>query len=287
MEIFVKIETFFDGGTYTLSYVVYDIESKLALIIDPVLSYEPATSKTNTDFCDKMINFIKANSLTPRWIIETHAHADHLTAAKYLKDTFTGSKTLIGERITEVQATFKPIFNLQDLKTDGSQFDKLLKDNEEFSLGSLNVKVINTPGHTPACISLLINNEVVFTGDCLFMEDYGTGRCDFPAGSAQELYDSVFNKLYKLDDHIKTYTGHDYQPGGRELKWHSTIKIQKEKNIHLTANTTKEDFVKFRNTRDASLRQPKLILPSVQYNIASGNLDPENNGQVYFKLPLS
>lgn len=284
----MKMEVFYDGATFTLSYLLWDESSKDAVLIDPVLNYDQASSKTSTFGADKIIKFVLENNLKLQWIFETHAHADHLTGAQYFKEKLPGLKIAISEKISIVQETFKPIYNLQNLKTDGSQFDYLLKDNEEIKISeNLKIKTINTPGHTPACTSFLVNDEALFTGDLIFMEDYGTGRCDFPAGDATDMYNSITQKVYTLPDEVKIYPGHDYQPAGRELKWESSVGIQKKNNLHLKEGTTKEEFIKFRQDRDATLNAPKLLLPSVQYNIVTGKIEPESNGKKYLKLPLT
>lgn len=282
----MKIETLFDQTTFTLTYIVYDEQSKDALVIDPVLNYDAASSSITFDQIEKIENFIKTNKLKLNYVFETHAHADHLSSSDELKKKFPGLKVAISERITEVQDVFKGVFNLETLKTDGSQFDILLKDGQVFKAGSIEIKVIATPGHTPACTSFLIEDNL-FTGDLIFMPDYGTGRCDFPAGSATDLYESVANKVYTLPDTTKVFVGHDYQPGGRELRWESTVGESKEKNIQLTAGTTKEDYIKFRNDRDATLNAPKLLLQSVQVNINAGVFpEAEDNGLSYLKMPI-
>lgn len=282
----MKVETFFDKATYTLTYVVYDSNTKDSIIIDSVLDYDPGSSKTSMVSVDKVYNFIKENDLKVHLIMETHAHADHLSGAPELKKRFPSAKTAISEKITLVQSTFSKIFNFKGFKNDGSQFDVLLKDGQIVEAGNIKIKIIATPGHTPACTSFLIN-DMVFTGDSLFMPDFGTGRCDFPAGDAGVMYDSIKNKLYTLPDSTKVYTGHDYQPGGRELKFQSTIGEEKEKNIHLKKDTTKEAYVDFRTARDKTLAAPNLLLQSVQVNINAGHFpSQEDNGVSYLKMPI-
>jgi glyoxylase-like metal-dependent hydrolase (beta-lactamase superfamily II) len=282
----MQIETFYDPATYTLTYLVFDANSKDALVIDPVLDYNNAASKISTESLDKLETYIKDNKLNLQWVLETHAHADHLSSSQYIKERFPGVKVAIGKHITKVQEVFKGVFNFEDMATDGSQFDKLLDEGETLQVGPLEVKTIFTPGHTPACASYLIG-DAVFTGDAIFMPDYGTGRCDFPAGCAEDLYDSIKNKLYELPDETRVFVGHDYQPGGREVKWQTTIGEEKKSNIHLKADTDKKDYVSFRNKRDATLDAPKILLPSVQFNIRAGNYPPaEGNGTVYFKFPV-
>lgn len=282
----MKIEAFYDPQTYTVTYIVFDPESKDAVIIDPVLDYEPWASQISFENLEKYKAFIQAQDLKLHYILETHAHADHLSSSQYLKEAYPMAKIGIGENITKVQEVFKGLFNFKDLKTDGSQFDQLFGEGETFSAGSLEFKVINTPGHTPACISFLID-DAVFTGDSLFMEDYGTGRCDFPGGNSADMYVSIHDKLYHLPDETRVFVGHDYQPGGREVKYESTIGISKEKNPFLQAETSADDFVTRRNSRDSSLKAPVLLLPSVQVNINAGAFPaPEDNGLSYLKIPL-
>lgn len=281
------IETFYDPATFTLTYVVFDENTKDAVVIDPVLDYDPLSSQTSTKSADEVVDFVKKNNLNLKWVLETHAHADHLSASQYLKNNL-GAKIAIGERIKEVQGVFKNVFDLPTtFRADGSQFDELLKDGQSLEAGSLRVGVISTPGHTPACVTFKVD-DAVFTGDALFMEDYGTGRCDFPKGSAEQLYESVHDKLYNLPDNTRVFVGHDYQPGGRELKYETTIGISKQKNIQLRTETTREEYVAFRNNRDAGLTAPRLLFQSVQVNIDAGKL-PEThaNGLRYFRMPLN
>lgn len=281
------VKEFFDKATWTLTYVVHDADTKDAVIIDPVWDYDPAASKMSTHSADAVLDYVKRNSLKVHYILETHAHADHVSGSQILKKHIPGAKVGIGAKITDVQKVFKNVFNLdQDFPTDGSQFDLLLEEEKTLKAGSLTIETIYTPGHTPACASYVIADNV-FTGDALFMPDYGTGRCDFPAGSADALYTSVHEKLYKLPDHYKVFVGHDYLPNGRELRFESTIGEEKEHNVQLRATTNREQFVEFRNSRDQKLAAPRLLLPSVQVNIAAGNLPKaEDNGTRYLKVPL-
>lgn len=282
----MKIETIFDPNTFTLTHIGYDSESKDCFVIDPVLDFDPQSSNISFESLDKVEKFIRENGLKLLYIIETHAHADHLSAASFLKRRFPKSKTAIGQNIKIVQETFKDIFNLDSLSTDGSQFDKLIKDGEIIQIGSLQLKAIFTPGHTPACTCFLADN-ILFSGDSLFMPDFGTGRCDFPAGSAQDLYTSIHDKLYTLPDETKVYVGHDYGTGGREIEWQTTIGLSKKNNVQLKEKTTREEFVDFRSKRDATLKEPKLIYQSIQVNIDAGNLPKaQSNGQSYLKTPL-
>ncbi|TDJ05625.1 MAG: MBL fold metallo-hydrolase [Deltaproteobacteria bacterium] len=283
----MEVKTFFDGETFTLTYVVYDPQSRDGVIIDSVLNYDPNSGKVTTESVDEAVEFINGHEIKLHYILETHAHADHITGSQKLKEYFPDAKIGIGANITTVQETFKDVFNLKDLKTDGGQFDILFEDNQELLAGSLTIHILNTPGHTPACLSYLIG-EKVFTGDALFMPDYGTGRCDFPAGSAENLYDSITNRLYTLPDETEVYVCHDYMPRGRELKYKSTIGEEKTANIQLTGETLREDYIKFRTERDRNLRAPRLLLPSIQMNILAGRRpQPEDNGTSYLKLPIS
>lgn len=281
------VREFFDKATWTLTYVVYDEETKDAIVIDPVWDYDPASSRMNTASVDDLVSFIRDHQLKVHYILETHAHADHFSGAQVLKERLPGAKVGIGSRIVDVQKIFQNVFNLDsDFETDGSQFDVLLEDGASLRAGSLALQVLHTPGHTPACSSYIIG-ESVFTGDALFMPDSGTGRCDFPLGSAEELYKSVHTKLYALPDHYQVYVGHDYMPGGRALSFVSTIGEEKRKNIQLTMETSKDQFVVFREARDKTLAAPRLLLPSVQVNIAAGCLPkPEINGTRYLKIPV-
>ena len=284
----MQIKHFFDPDTYTLSYVVYDDVSKDAVIIDPLLDYEPQGAKISHRSLESLLKFIDEQSLNILFILETHAHADHLTAAQDLKRDFPKAVLAIGEHITIVQSTFKKIFNFHSsFKTDGSQFDRLLKEGEIVQAGTLRFKVIFTPGHTPACASYLFE-DALFVGDALFMPDYGTGRCDFPAGSAEDLYASIKEKIYTLPAQTRIFVCHDYQPNGRKLEFQTTVGEEKEKNIQLKESTQKTEFVKFRSDRDKTLSAPKLLLPSIQVNIDAGKLpEPEENGRRYLKIPLS
>lgn len=283
----MEVKTLFDSATFTLTYIVYDEETKDGIIIDSVLNYNPNSGKITTRSIDEAMEFINSENINIHYILETHAHADHLTGSQKLKELMPNAKIGIGAKIKVVQETFKDFFNLKDLETDGSQFDILLEDGQEINAGSLTLKVLSTPGHTPACLSFLIGDKV-FTGDALFMPDFGTGRCDFPAGSAEDLYDSVTEKLYTLPDSTQVFVGHDYMIGGRALKYMTTIGDSKAENIQLQGDTSKEDFIEFRTTRDKKLEAPRLLLPSIQVNILAGNRpEPEDNGTSYLKLPIT
>ncbi|MFN8790419.1 MAG: MBL fold metallo-hydrolase [Bdellovibrionales bacterium] len=282
------VQEFFDPATSTLTYVAFDANSRDAVVIDPVWDYEPASSTLSKESSDRLIHYIRQNELKLHFILETHAHADHVSGAQILKAAFPNTKVAIGTLIQEVQQTFKKIYHFEkEFPTDGRQFDLLLEDGSTLKAGTLSIKTISTPGHTPACASYLIG-DALFTGDALFMPDSGVGRCDFPAGSAKQLYDSIHGKLYQLPDSTRVFVGHDYQPGGRSLQFQSTIGTQKKSNIQLRAETTKEEFVEFRTKRDATLSAPRLLLPSLQININAGHLfPPESDGKVYLKIPLS
>ncbi len=282
-----SIQEFFDKDTWTLTYVVFDEATRDAIIIDPVWDYNPASSKLTQASVEKVLHFIQSQQLKIHSILETHAHADHLSGSQLLKQKFAGSKVGIGARITEVQKVFQKVFDLNpDFKTDGSQFDILMEEGRPLKAGSLTIETLATPGHTPACVSYIIG-DAVFTGDALFMPDYGTGRCDFPAGSADDLYTSIHEKLYKLPDSMKVFVGHDYLPNGRPLAFQSTIGEEKAKNYQLSEATSRQQFVAFRNNRDKSLGAPQLLLPSVQVNIDAGHLPkPSASGTSFLKIPL-
>lgn len=284
----MRIEAFYDKTTGTLTYVVFDDVTKDAIVIDPVLDYEPQSSSTATIAVDKVLAFLQDRTLDVKMIAETHAHADHLSGAQFVKEKYPDAQIAIGEGITRSQEVFKKVFDLpEDFPTDGRQFDRLLRDGEKVQIGSLSFEVIATPGHTPGCCSYRFGKQV-FTGDALFMPDYGTGRCDFPGGSAADQFDSVTRRLYTLPDDTLTYVGHDYMPGGRELKYSATIAEQKEGNGHLRATTSKEDFVRNKEAADATKSAPRLLFQSVQVNIDAGRLpDPEKNEIRYLKIPIN
>ncbi len=280
------VKELFDPATFTLTYVVYDPATRDAVVIDPVLDYDPLASQTSTSSVEAVSTFIASEKLRVHYVLETHAHADHLSSSQFLKRRFD-AKVAIGARITDVQKVFKDLFDLPDLATDGSQFDRLLEDGEVVKAGSLELKVIATPGHTPACVTYQIE-DAIFTGDALFIEDYGTGRCDFPRGSASDLYTSVHGKLYSLPDATRVFVGHDYQPGGRKVRSVTTIGESKKSNIQLRTDTTKDEYVRFRTERDAKLEPPRLLFPSVQVNIDAGKLPPAHaNGRRYLSIPFN
>ena len=283
----MNIHHFFDPDTFTITYLVIDERSKDTVIIDPVLDFDPPSGKVEDRSLQKVLDYIKINQLNIKAILETHAHADHLSSSQILKQLYPDAVHGIGDKIKEVQKVFKKHFNLSDLKTDGSQFDLLLKDYQEIDFGSLHMKAIPTPGHTPACMSYQFG-DAVFVGDAIFMPDYGTGRCDFPGGSAHDLYQSVFKNLYTLPDSTRVFVGHDYSPGGREMRFETTIGESKKQNIQLTSHTSEKEFITFREARDKTLSAPRLLLPSIQINIEAGHLPKtESNGKSYLKLPLN
>ena len=283
----LHIEMFFDSDSSTFSYVVVDNSSGSAAIIDPVLNYDAPSGCVSTADADKMLAYIAANNLNLVWILETHAHADHLSAAHYLH-VKTAAPVAIGEGIKKVQQTFKLVFNLADeeLQANGDYFNKLFADNESFRIGNLSAQVINTPGHTNDSVSYLIEGHL-FVGDSLFMPDSGTARCDFPGGDAHILFRSI-QRIYQLPDTTQIYMCHDYQPGGRELKYQTSVAEQKAQNIHVKADTPEQEFVQKREARDKTLAVPRLIYPAVQVNIRGGQLPrAEQNGVSYIKIPLT
>ena len=281
------VQHFFDEQTNTFSYVVVDPISRKCAVIDSVLDYDAASATTKTINADLIVNYIQENSLSVEWILETHVHADHLTASQYLKECL-GGQIAISKKIAIVQETFSSIYNL-DIKYFNAQqaFDHLFADHEQFKIGELIAYNIPTPGHTPACLSYVIG-DAVFVGDTLFMPDYGTARCDFPKGSASVLFDSV-KMLYQLAENIRVFLCHDYLPEGRyQYSCESSIQAQRGTNIHINDQTTKAEFVAMRNRRDATLSMPKLILPAIQINMNGGKFpEPEENGIRYLKLPFN
>lgn len=281
-----QVHGIFDPATWTVTYVVYEKEGSACAIIDSVLDYDPKSGRTRTDTADKVIAFVREKKLHVEWILETHAHADHLTAAPYLKQHL-GGKTAIGDHIHTVQQVFKSIFNLEpEFSTDGSQFDHLLKDGEHFSIGALSVETMYVPGHTPACVAYHVG-DAVFVGDTMFMPDVGTARCDFPGGDAKTLYASV-KKILSLPEDTRLFMCHDYPPTDRPVAFESTVGEQRRKNIHVHDGISEAVFVDMRTKRDATLEMPVLILPAVQINIRAGDLPPpESNGVAYVKIPLN
>lgn len=281
------VTTFFDPITFTYSYVVRDPASQSCVIIDSVLDYDPASGRTHTASAEKIVSFVREQQLTVEWLLETHVHADHLSAASYLKQAL-GGQLAIGAHITTVQQVFAELFNVEEaFATDGSQFDRLLNEGDRLNFGELSVQVLHTPGHTPACLSYLIG-DVVFVGDTLFMPDYGTARCDFPGGDARTLYASI-QRLFELPDSTRMFMCHDYKAPGREEYCHeTTVAAERQHNIHVHQGISADEFVAMRSARDATLSMPTLILPSVQINMRAGEFPPaENNGVRYLKIPLN
>ncbi|MDO9331065.1 MAG: MBL fold metallo-hydrolase [Pseudomonas sp.] len=279
------IEAFLDPASSTYSYVIHEGAGSQCAIVDPVLDYDPAAGRTATTQADKIIAFVRKHQLQVQWLLETHAHADHLSAAPYLKDKL-GGKLAIGRRIFDVQAVFKRIFNAKDMNTDGSEFDHLLDDGELLKIGELEVSVMYTPGHTPACLTFVMGREA-FIGDTLFMPDYGSARCDFPGGDAQTLFHSI-KKILALAPDTRLHLCHDYPPEGRGPMWRTTVMEQREKNIHVHDGVTEAEFVSMRTARDKTLAMPTLLLPAIQVNVRAGRLPPpEDNGVSYLKIPVN
>ena len=280
-----RIDVFFHEPTSTLTYLVSDPESRTAVVIDPVRDFDAASGRTGWASAEEVAARVEELGVALPFAIDTHAHADHLSGLPFFKERY-GARTVIGARITEVQRLFRDLFQLgDDFPVDGSQFDVLLEDGASLEAGGLRIEAVHTPGHTPACMTWRIG-DALFVGDTLFMPDYGTARCDFPGGSAETLYDSI-RRLYALDDALRVHTCHDYRPGGRPLRWASTIGEERRTNVQLRDDTTKADYVAFRRERDAGLDMPALILPSVQVNVRAGELPPpEANGVAYLKIPL-
>jgi glyoxylase-like metal-dependent hydrolase (beta-lactamase superfamily II) len=279
------IRAFFDEPTNTVSYLVADPATKKAAIIDPVLDYDHNTGTVDTRSVETMLQVASKGGFTIEWTLETHAHADHLSSAPYIKAK-TGARIGIGEHITDVQRIFRPIFNATDLATDGSDFDHLFKDGERFQIGALNAEVFHTPGHTPADVSYKVE-DAVFVGDTLFMPDYGTARADFPGGDAHQLYRSI-KRLLALPPTTRLFMCHDYKAPGRDTyAWETTVREQRERNVHMREGVTEEDFVAMRSTRDATLAAPRLLLPSIQVNIRAGKFPrKEANGVRYLRIPV-
>ena len=281
-----QVTGFFDDATNTISYVVADEETGKAAIIDSVLDFDPASGEVRTVSADRLLSFVKEHGLRVEWILETHVHADHLTAAPHLKRN-TGAKTAIGARVCEVQSVFADIFNAEPgFAIDGSQFDLLLSDDDVLPLGNLEIRALATPGHTPACMTLVIG-DAAFVGDTLFMPDFGTARTDFPGGDAGQLYRSI-QSIFELPGDTRLFMCHDYKaPGRDEYQWETTVAEQRSSSVHVHDGVTESEFVRFRNERDATLGMPRLLLPSVQVNMRAGELPPaESNGTNYLKIPV-
>ncbi len=281
-----QVKAFFDEATFTVSYVVADPETRRAAIIDTVLDFDPASGRTSRQSADAVIAFVRQSGLEVEWLLETHVHADHLSAAPYVQQQL-GGKLAIGSNIRTVQETFGKAFNVEpEFARDGSQFDHLFKDGEQFRVGNLPATALHTPGHTPACMTYVIG-DAAFVGDTLFMPDYGTARCDFPGGDARQLYRSI-QKIFALPPQTRLFMCHDYKaPGRDDYRWETTVAEERAKNVHVHDGTTEDAFVQMRTERDAKLGMPRLILPSVQVNMRAGAMPPaEANGVRYLKLPV-
>ncbi len=281
-----KIKGFFDVETSTISYVVYDVTSKKCAVIDSVLDFDFSSGTIDYHNAEKIISFIEKMKLDLEWLIETHVHADHLSASPYIQKKL-GGKIGISEKISDIQNIFGKTFNAgTEFQRDGSQFDRLFKDNDEYKIGSIKCKVINTPGHTPACTAHVIGNSI-FVGDTLFMPDLGSARADFPGGDARELYRSI-QKILSYPEDTLIFVCHDYPPSSRKVEWVTTVGEQKKKNIHVKTSIGEDEFVKVREARDKTLKMPKLIIPSIQVNMRAGNLPPaEDSGDVFIKVPIN
>ncbi|KUO56764.1 MAG: MBL fold metallo-hydrolase [Sphingomonadales bacterium BRH_c42] len=282
-----QVKAFFDHNTYTVSYVVHDPATHEVAVIDPVLDFDPASGRTSHASADAIIGHISSNNLKVSWLLETHAHADHLSAAPYLQQKL-GGKIAIGEHITTVQKVFGGLFNLgSEFRRDGSDFDLLLADGDTFGIGNLPVTVLHVPGHTPACIAYVIG-DAAFVGDTMFMPDYGTARADFPGGDARKLFRSL-RRILALPPDTRLFMCHDYLPAGRDTYvWETTVKAEREGNVHAHDGVSEDEFVAMREARDATLEMPQLILPSVQVNMRAGHFPPaEDNGVIYLKLPVN
>jgi glyoxylase-like metal-dependent hydrolase (beta-lactamase superfamily II) len=283
----IHVEAFLDKDSETFSYVVSDIASKHAVIIDPVLDFDYKSGRTATQSAAVILSYIQQQHLIVDWVLETHAHADHLSAAPYFKQQL-GAQIGIGAQITQVQTIFKQVFNLEkEFLPNGAQFDRLFHDGEIIQVGTMQIRVIHTPGHTPADLAYLVNEEAAFVGDTLFMPDVGTSRCDFPGGSASTLFHSI-SRLLALPAETKIYVCHDYPTKGREHHYQTTVGAQRQHNIHVRDGVTEAQFVAMREARDATLAMPRLILPSIQVNIRAGHMPPaDEQGKVYLKLPIN
>ena len=282
-----SIKGFFDKDTFTVSYVVHDPATREAAIVDSVLDYDPASGRTSHASADRLIEYVAAHDLKVTWLLETHAHADHLSAAPYLQEKL-GGRIAIGQHIVTVQETFGTLFNAEpEFRRDGSDFDHLFADGDRFAIGALEAMVLHVPGHTPACIAYVIG-DAVFVGDTMFMPDYGTARADFPGGDARRLYRSV-RRVLALPPETRLFMCHDYLPAGRsEYVWESTVAAQREGNVHVHDGVSEDEFVAMREARDSQLDMPRLILPSVQVNIRAGHFPPaETNGVTYLKIPVN
>jgi glyoxylase-like metal-dependent hydrolase (beta-lactamase superfamily II) len=285
MDVKPEVKAFFDPATNTISYCVKDPSSMSCAVIDSVMDIDYAAGRITYDHADEMIDYIQSNGLTLEWIIETHVHADHLSAAPYIQQKL-GGKIGIGEKIMVVQDTFGKVFNEgTEFQRDGSQFDTLFKDGDSYRIGAMQAFAMYTPGHTPACMTHVIGNAA-FVGDTLFMPDGGSARADFPGGDAGELYDSI-QKVLSLPSEMRLFMCHDYGPNGRDIQWETTVGDEKEHNIHVGGGKTKDDFVKMRTERDATLDMPKLIIPSLQVNMRAGEIPRDKDGNPVLKVPVN
>jgi glyoxylase-like metal-dependent hydrolase (beta-lactamase superfamily II) len=286
MNVRIRTQGFFDPNTWTVSYVVWDQATRRAAVIDPVLDYDFKSGHTGTQSADQVLTCLRDNALQVDWILETHAHADHLSGARYLQER-VGGRIAIGEKIREVQATFKKLFNLErDFLPDGSQFDHLFKDDESFTIGDVPATALLVPGHTPADMAYAVDGSV-FVGDTLFMPDVGSARADFPGGDAHQLYRSM-RRLLDLPPETRMYVCHDYPPASRQPRWQTSVAEQRARNIHVRDGIGEDEFVKMRQARDATLEVPTLILPSIQVNVRAGRLPPvDDNGVAYLRIPLN
>ena len=283
----LDVTGFFDQATNTVSYIAFDPATRCCAVIDSVLDFDPASGRTSTEAADKLIARVREAGLTCEWVLETHVHADHLSAAPYVQEKL-GGRLGIGEKITVVQETFGKIFNAgTEFQRDGSQFDRLFRDGDTFKIGSIPARAMHTPGHTPACVTYVIG-DAAFVGDTLFMPDYGTARADFPGGSARELYRSI-RKVLALPPETRLFLCHDYKAPGRDrFAWETTVAEERDGNVHVRDGVSEDEFVAMREARDQTLGMPKLILPSIQVNMRGGEMPPaESDGQVYLKVPLN
>ena len=280
-----NIRAFFDEPTNTVSYLVWNPGEKRGVVIDPVLDFDPASGTVDDGSVEELLKAAEDEDIAIEWVLETHVHADHLSGAPLIKAR-TGAKVAIGEHVRDVQTIFRPIFGADDMKADGSDFDRLLGDGERFEAGGLDIEVIHTPGHTPACVSYRIG-DAVFVGDTMFMPDYGTARTDFPGGCARQLYRSI-HKLLSLPPETRLFMCHDYGPNGRDIQWETTVGDEIDHNIHVGHGTDEDTFVAMREARDATLAMPKLIIPSLQINMRAGQLPPKDeDGRTYLKVPVN
>ncbi len=285
MNVVPEIKAFFDDQSNTISYVVKDPASASCAVVDSVLDIDYAAGRVAFESADEVIDYVTANALSLEWIIETHVHADHLSAAPYIQEKL-GGKIGIGENIVAVQDTFGKIFNEgTEFQRDGSQFDRLFKEGDTYNIGSMEAFVMHTPGHTPACMVHVVGNAA-FIGDTLFMPDGGSARADFPGGDAGELYESI-QKILSLPDEMRLFMCHDYGPGGREIQWETTVAEQKQKNIHVGGGKSKDEYVKFRTERDAQLKAPRLIIPSLQVNMRAGEIPADEDGNLRLTVPIT